>query len=265
MNGRILVTGGTGMLGQLLVPRLTQAGPVRVLSRSGGRTPDGVETVRCDLASGEGIEAAMTGVETVVHCAGSAKGDEVKARNLMEAVSRTDAAHVVYISVVGADRIPVVSAVDRMQYGYFQSKFAAEQVIAGSGVPFTILRATQFHNLIYAVAHQMARLPVLPAPAVSFQPIDAGEVADRLAELALGAPQGLVSEMGGPRIYALGDLMRSYLQATGRRRPVLPLWQAGRAARAFREGANLTPERAVGTRSWEDYLAERAASGVSAR
>lgn len=263
MDGRILVTGGTGTLGRLLVPQLMKGRPVRVLSRRGSEGSDGVGIVKGDLASGEGIEAAVAGVDTIVHCAGSAKGDEVKARNLMRAATRAGVAHVVYISVVGADRIPIVSAADRMQYGYFQSKFAAEQLIAASGVPFTTVRATQFHDLVFAVAQQMAKLPVLPAPAVAFQPIDARDVADRLAELAFGEPAGLVKEMGGPRVYTLADLMRSYLQATGRRRPVLPVWQPGKAARAFRAGANLTPENASGRRTWEEFLAERA--GVPVR
>ncbi|KPV47693.1 hypothetical protein SE17_42070, partial [Kouleothrix aurantiaca] len=98
---------------------------------------------------------------------------------------------------------------------------------------------------------------------------DAGEVAARMAELALGAPAGLVPDMGGPRIYPMNELMRSYLHATGRRRPAIPLWLPGQGARAIRNGANLAPEHAVGRRSWEEFLAERVpapgANALSAR
>src|SRR5918998_219520 len=122
MTSPILVTGGTGTLGQHVVRRLREAGcDVRVLSRSSREAEDGVRFMTCDLDTGEGIEAAVDGTETIVHLAGSAKGDEGKARNLVQAASRTGAPHLVYISVVGAERIPVVSGVDRNMFGYFGS------------------------------------------------------------------------------------------------------------------------------------------------
>jgi len=255
----VLVTGGTGTLGRLVVARLQDAGcDVRVLSRHRHEGGDGIEFVTGDLATGEGIEPAVDGAGTIVHCAGGSKGDEDKARNLVRAASRAGAAHVVYISVVGADRIPIVSRVDRVMFGYFGSKLAAERIVADSGLPFTTLRATQFHDLILTVAQQMAKLPVIPVPAgFRFQPIDAGEVAARLTELALGEPAGLVPDMGGPRAYPLADLLRGYLRARHRHRPIVPLRQPGKAARALRAGANLAPDQAVGHRTWEDFLAER--------
>src|SRR5215211_4789581 len=148
MAAPVLVTGGTGTLGRLVVPRLRAAGcRVRVLSRH-GHEPDGsIEYMIGDLAAGQGLERAVDGVGTIMHLAGSAKGDDTKARNLALAASRSGVRHLVYISVVGADRIPVVSGVDRTMFGYFAAKRAAEQVIAGSGVPWTTLRATQFHDL----------------------------------------------------------------------------------------------------------------------
>jgi uncharacterized protein YbjT (DUF2867 family) len=261
MTSPVLVTGGTGTLGRLIVPRLRDAGcEVRVLSRTRHEAADGIEFFAGDLGTGEGIEPAVDGAGTIVHCAGSAKGDEDKARNLVRAASRTGAPHLVYISVVGADRIPIVSRVDRAMFGYFGYKLAAERVIADSGLPFTTLRATQFHDLVLMVAQQMAKLPVLPAPAFRCQPIDADEVAARLTELALGEPAGLVPDMGGPRVYPMADLLRGYLRATHRRRPIVPLRQPGKAAQAFRDGANLAPEHAVGQRTWEDFLTERFAS-----
>jgi uncharacterized protein YbjT (DUF2867 family) len=255
----ILVTGGTGTLGRLVVRRLRDAGlEVRVLSRRGRADGEGIEVVTGDLDTGEGIDAAVAGAEIIVHCAGSSKGDEDKARNLVRAAARAGAPHLVYISVVGADRVPVVSGVDRALFGYFASKLAAERVVADSGLPWTTLRATQFHELMLMVARQMARLPVIPLPAgIRFQPVDAGEVAARLAELALGAPAGLVPDLAGPKVYRADTLLRGYLRATHRRRPIVPIWLPGKAARALREGANLAPERAVGRRTWEEFLADR--------
>lgn len=163
--------------------------------------------------------------------------------------------------------IPMAGAIDRAMFGYFGAKHAAERIIAESGVPWTILRATQFHDLTFKTVEQMAKLPLIPVPSgFRFQPIDSGEVADRIVELALGAPAGLVPDLGGPPAYEMGELVRRYLRASGRRqRPILSLRVPGRAAAAFRGGANLAPDRAVGRRTWEDFLAERLSSRSVAR
>ena len=259
MNAPMLVTGGTGTLGRLVLPLLRDAGrTVRVLSRGAHEPADGIEFVVGDLATGEGVEAAATGVETIVHCAGSAKGDEDKARNLVQAATRAGARHLVYISVVGADRIPVVSGIDRAMFGYFAAKRAAEEIVAGSGLPWTTLRATQFHDLALMTARQLAKLPVIPVPSgFRFQPVDTAEVAARLAELALGEPSGLAPDIAGPRVYELAELIRGYLTAAGKRRLLVPVPLPGKAAGAIRAGANLALDHATGKRTWEDFLAER--------
>jgi len=271
----ILVTGGTGTLGRRVVPLLRDAGcEVRVLSRHGheelsnaGRAPlrqatrrDGVRYVTGDLTTGEGVDAAVAeaGAGTIVHLAGTQKGDGDKARHLVRAASRAGAEHLVYISVVGAERVPVRSAVDRAMFGYFASKRDAEEVVEGSGLPWTTLRAAQFHSLVYLVVRQAAKLPIIPVPAgMRFQPVDEGDVAARLVELALGKPAGLVPDMAGPRVYGMDELIRSYLAATHRRRLLLRVPLGGRAYRAYRAGANLAPDGTLGTRTWEEYLAAR--------
>jgi uncharacterized protein YbjT (DUF2867 family) len=257
-NGPILVTGGTGTLGRLVVLRLRDAGcEVRVLSRRSREAGEGIEFVTGDLATTEGIEAAVEGAEIIVHCAGSTKGDEDKALNLIRAASRAGARHLVFISVVGADKIPIASGIDRAMFGYFGSKLAAERLVTDSGLPWTTLRATQFHDLILKTAQQMTRMPVVPVPVGRFQPVDAGEVAARLVELALGAPAGLVPDLAGPRVYEMAELVRGYMRAHGKRRPIMPVRLPGKAARAVRAGANLAPDRAVGRRTWEEFLAEQ--------
>ena len=257
---KALVTGGTGTLGRLVVPRLQDAGcDVRVLTRHSQKSVANIEFATGDLATGEGIEAAVQETDIIVHCAGSSKGDEDKARRLVRAASQSGTRHLVNISVIGADRIPVASRIDRAMFGYFSSKLAAERVVADSGLPWTTLRAAQFHDLILMVVRALAKLPVVPVPAgFKFQPIDAGDVADRLVELATGTPSGLVPDVAGPRVYETAELVRTYLQTHGKRRPIVRLWVPGKAARAIRAGANLAPERAVGRRTWEDFLAEQA-------
>ena len=261
-NGNpILVSGGTGTLGRLVVARLLEAGrDVRVLSRGrkGRAATAGVDYVTADLSTGEGVPAAVDGAEVVVHCAGSVKGDATKTRHLLDAASRVGVRHVVYISVVGDERVPMAGRLDRLMFGYFGSKLATDRIVADSGVPWTTLHATQFYDGILTTVTQMARLPIAMVPAGwRFQPIDTGEVAARLAELALGMPAGLVPDMAGPRSYELADLLRTYLRATHRRRLIVQLPMPGAAARAVRGGAILAPDRAVGHKTWEDFLAER--------
>ncbi|HEX3790604.1 MAG TPA: SDR family oxidoreductase [Pseudonocardiaceae bacterium] len=248
MTAPILLTGGTGTLGRRVLPCLRAAGAtVRVLSRHEHEPTDGVEYVLGDLATGRGVAAAAAGVRTILHCAGTAKGDDHKARALVEAA--TDAEHVVFISVVGADQD---------SFGYFAAKSAAERIIAESGTPWSTLRATQFYDSILAVVRQLAKLPVIPVPAgFRFQPVDTDEVAARLAGLALGAPAGLVPDLAGPTVHELADLVRDYLAVTHRRRPILPVRLPGKAARAFRAGVNLAPDQPLGRRSWAMFLADR--------
>ncbi len=255
MTSPILLTGGTGTLGRLVVPRLREAGcHVRVLSRRSHQSGDGIEYVTADLLEEEGIEPAVEGAEIIVHLAGGAKGDEEATRNLVRAASRAGVQHLVYISVIGADRVPLA---------WFRSKLAAEQIVADSGLPWTTLRAAQFHDLVLTVVQKMGKLPVIPIPGgLRFQPVDAGEVAARLVELTLDKPAGLVPDLAGPEVYGMVDLIRGYLRARGKRRLMMPVRMPGKAGRAYRAGENLTLETAtVGKRTWEDFLAERLASG----
>jgi uncharacterized protein YbjT (DUF2867 family) len=239
----ILVTGGTGTLGRLVSERLRADGhEVRVLSRH-------TQPYAVDLRKGgAGLEAAVTGVDTIVHCATTQTGgDEKAAGNLVAAARRAGVGHLVYISIVGVDRVP---------YPYYRTKFAVEKLIEESGLGWTVLRATQFHDLLVMVFKALAKLPVMLLPGrLSDQPVEVAEVAARLAELAAGAPAGRVEDMGGPEIRTFESLARAYLKATGRRRAVVnvPLW--GKAYRAFRSGGHLAPEHAVGKGTFEEYLA----------
>lgn len=261
MAAPVLLTGGTGTLGRLVTPLLRERGyAVRILSRSTHERSEGVEYVVGDLSRGTGLAAAVKEVETIIHCGGSSKGDDVKTRHLVEAAVSAGRPHLVYISVVGADRVPMASTVDRLAFGYYGAKAAAERVVVESGLPWTTLRATQFHDLVLATVAGLTRLPVAPVlSGIRFQPVDAGEVASRLVELALGRPAGLVPDLGGPATYSMAELVHGYLARVGKRRSLLPIRLPGKAARAMRAGANLAPDHALGRRTWEEFLAERLA------
>ena len=247
--GTMLVTGGTGTLGRQVVPLVQAAGwKVRVLSRHAQDRGDGIEYVAADLMQGDGLDAAVEGAEVVVHLAGGPKGDDIGTRNLVQAAERAGVRHLVHISVTAVDQLPLT---------YFKSKLGAEQAVRRSSVPWTVLRAAQFHDFALRTARAMAKLPVLPVPGgVRFQPVDARDVAERLVELALGEPAGLVPDVVGPKVYTVGELAQDYLKATGRRRLSLPIRVPGKAGKVYRAGGNLTLSGAhVGTHTWEDFLA----------
>src|SRR5260370_10091272 len=194
-SGLIVVTGGTGGLGRRVVARLRDQGRnVRVLSRHPGDPQEGVEYMAGDLVTNQGVEAAISGAEIVVHCAGvgKIKEDTAQAQNLIAAAKLAGVRHLVGISVVGAERVPVRRAVDRLMFAYFASQRAKEQVIEQSGLPLTNLRATQFYDgFILAIVCAMSKLPIVPLPAgTRFQTLDADEGAGALAQLALRAPPG---------------------------------------------------------------------------
>ena len=211
MNAPLLVTGGTGNIGSRVVPLLREAGrDIRILSRHPRADEPGIQHLVGDTVAGRGLAAALERVDVVVHLAGGAKGDEIAARNLAAAAREAGVQHLVLISVIGADRMPI---------GYFRAKAEAERVIAESGVPWTVLRAAQLHDFVLPVARGMARMPLLPIPGgLRFEPVHRDEVAARLAELALGAPAGRVADLAGPEVLDIGQLVATLAEVTGARR-----------------------------------------------
>ncbi|GAA1568312.1 hypothetical protein GCM10009789_22130 [Kribbella sancticallisti] len=174
----ILVTGGTGVLGRPTVARLRSAGhDVRVLSRKRG---PGLMTG--DLSTGEGVREAVNGVDTVLHLATSlGKGDVEQTRQLLEIARPSGVEHLILISIVGVDRIPLP---------YYRHKLEGERLVTESPIPYSVLRATQFHHLVDLVLSAQRFSPVLLAPSVTLQPIAAEDVAERLAEVVAAQPGG---------------------------------------------------------------------------
>jgi uncharacterized protein YbjT (DUF2867 family) len=247
---RVLVTGGTGVLGRQLVDRLEGRVEVRILSR---KPADRAGFVQGDLNTGKGLAEALDGVDVIAHCASAADyfrpmRDVEQTRQLIKASASTRP-HIVYISIVGVDRIP---------FGYYRAKLASEKLIEQSGSPWTTLRTTQFHDLALLFLVLATKGPVALVPrGLRGQPVDVGEVADRLAELVLGSPAGRVSDLGGPEVLNAETMVQRFQELAGRRRPLLRLPLFGRVAAGFRDGHHLAPGGAQGKRTFEHYLRER--------
>jgi uncharacterized protein YbjT (DUF2867 family) len=259
MTVRVLVTGGSGTLGRAVLRRLLDgggpdgAGGVRALSRRPRSAIGGETWVAGDLTTGEGIADAVRDVDVVVHCATNARrpADDIAGTGrLIEALEAAGSPHLIYVSIVGIDRVPLP---------YYKTKLAVEGLVERSSVPWTILRATQFHDLARTFVSALARLPVMLLPAgMSLQPVDVTDVADRLADLVAAPATGRATDLGGPQVRTLKDLARAYLAAEGKRRPILGVRLPGAILRAYREGYHLTPEHADGRITFEEFLRKRA-------
>ncbi|WP_431967162.1 SDR family oxidoreductase [Nocardia sp. bgisy134] len=241
----ILVTGGTGALGRHIVSLLREEGhDVRVLSRR-----PGAGTHVGDLQTGEGVAEAVAGVDAVVHAASDFRkfgGPDIEqTRNLLAAAK--DVGHLLYVSIVGIDRIP---------FRYYRNKLACEQVITESSVPHTILRATQFHELIAEILQRVEGLPIAPLPLdFRFQPVATVDVAARIAELIQGPPLGRAPDFGGPEVLTMAELAEVWRAERSRPRRIVRLPLPGKVARGFRAGDNTCPDHADGVQKWAQYAA----------
>lgn len=230
---RVVVTGGLGALGSLVVEHLRRAGHDAVpASRRTG----------VDLVTGTGLDAVLDGADAVVHTADTTKPWQFRSvteggtRRLAQAVASMDRpAHLVAISIVGCDRSP---------YAYYRAKTRAEYAIEGAGIPATVLRATQFHSLVAAIARATTKGPVaFSIRRVEFQPVDREFVAARLSALALGPPPSgfrRVVDVAGPERLTMGRLARLVAAHELRRSPrIVSVPAVGGSLRALAAGHGL--------------------------
>jgi len=263
------VVGGTGELGGNVVAALAaHGGEVVAISRNrpapgtpaalaieahGGR----VEHRSADIGSGEGLAAALEGVEVVVNAVGDQRGRrEVLVegtRRLLAAEAAAGGGHHVAISIVGCDR---------SQVGYHRTTLEQERVVCDGPVPWTVLRATQFHSLVARVFAATARVGLVPSGGGILQPIDPAVVAGRLADAALTDPAGRLSDVAGPQVRTMRELAADWRAHAGRRLLPLPLPGVGSFGRALRDGVLCAPNAAVAGPSFAQWLVARDATGV---
>ena len=252
----VLVTGGAGMLGNKVVKELTETGyNVRIMSRK--RQPANLlsttEWAQADLETGQGITNAVDGIDVIVHAASSPfkhtrQIDVDGTRILLDQARAAGITHVIYISIVGIDRIP---------YYYYRAKLAAEELVKTSDIPWSILRATQFHYLIdlfFQAATKPPLVSLLPTD-LRCQSIADSEVASRLCELVVAGPRGRLPDLGGPEVLTAGEMARTWMMVRGIQRRVLPLHLPGKVAQGFRRGYNTCPDQPVrGHITWTEWV-----------
>lgn len=236
----VLITGGTGRLGRHAVAALrSRTADLRILSRRPGD-----DHVVADLSTGEGLVAALDGVDTVLHLATTRSKDVPQTQRLLDAMA-SSGAHLIFISIVGVDRIP---------YGYYRDKVASEKLIEASGVAFTIIRVTQFHGFVNEVLEAQRRLPVTVILPVSAQTIHMPEVAQRLADLVEAGPSGRVADLGGPEQLTLRQYAQQWQAARGVRRPIWSVRLPGATMAAFRAGHHMCGLPGEGRVTYREYL-----------
>ncbi|HEV3233240.1 MAG TPA: NAD(P)H-binding protein [Candidatus Dormibacteraeota bacterium] len=254
----VLVTGGTGALGSEVVKRLLAGGAdVRITSRRADATaPDGVEVVQANLGSGEGFERAVDGADAIVHLATSftrSHADVDGTAQLLAKAKRAGVVNFLFTSIVGIDREPIGS------YPYYRTKLETERVVEASGVPWTILRATQFHSLALRALQASDRLPwQWIVSDARFQLVDPGDVAEHVIDAIEGRAKGRLPDIAGPKEESMETIARAYMRHRGSRKPLLKTWIDFGFGRGFVAGQNLAPaDRQVGKVSWEDFLSLR--------
>lgn len=266
---RAAVFGGTGDLGGHVVAELAARGEeVVVVSRNppASGTPaalalgERVVHRRADVHSGAGLVEALDGVEVVVNAVGDARGRrEVLVdgtRRLLEAERAAGVGHHVAISIVGCDRSPI---------GYHRVTYEQERLVADGSVPFSTLRATQFHGLLKRVFAAAGRIRGVPTGSGLLQPIDSAVVARRLADAAQAAPAGRLPDVAGPRVQTVGELADAWRAHTGRRLLSLPIPGVGGVGRVLREGTICNREAAADGPTFAEWLAgDRAGVRASA-
>jgi len=253
---RIAVAGGTGAVGTHVVEVARSRGhEVVVLSRATG----------VDLVAGTGVADALAGVDAVVDVASVQTLKDTKSREFFGAVTRTllaaevaaGVAHHVALSIVGIDEAP---------HGYYAGKVLQEQLVTDGAVPWTILRATQFHEFASQVHGQVTLGPLVVVPRMRSQTVAAVDVAERLVDLVEAGPSGRVADLGGPEVAAMPDLVRAWARVTGDRRRVVAVPLPGALGKAMRDGTLVTgPGADHGATTFQQWLATLTQQGAGAR
>jgi uncharacterized protein YbjT (DUF2867 family) len=248
----VLVTGGTGALGRHVVTQLRNRGHrARILSRN---PKSHIDAVPGDLSTGAGLQKAVAGMDAIIHAATQISKlqatDVVGTRRLLAMAREVGVKHVVYVSIANMEGVA---------YPYYKFKLATEAIVQENIVPWSILRATQFHTLMETFLEAFSKPPFLATVPFrwQFQPVDPSEVAARLVEVVVKEPAGRVPDFGGPEPRVFKDIAESWLKARKLDKKLVPLPIPLKFSRQFASGDLLTPDHKEGKITFEQYLAEK--------
>ncbi|MBW2937135.1 NAD(P)H-binding protein [Aureisphaera sp. CAU 1614] len=252
---KVLVTGGTGTLGRAIVNLLIRKGfHTSVLSSSNAPDlPYSVKIFKGNLTIKDSLKEAVSGSDIIIHCATNPLNpnaiDIEGTKNLLSHVNKFQPKHLVYISIVG---------IDKSSYPYYQAKREVENMIKDSNFSWSILRTTQFHDLVlnYFLLpfDKGGGTPIKVPKNLRFQSIDIMDVAKTLIEIATGTPLNSTLTIGGPEILSIEEMGRIYLKVLKRNDEIQSELIENELYEIFRSGINLYPSQVSGIISWEDYL-----------
>lgn len=242
---KILITGGTGTLGKKVCELLdAQHIPYVVGTR---RKSENNHLVTMDLIQNTGISEAVVGKELIFHLATDLKKDTEATQNLLKALGGQSKVHLVYISIVGIEDIP---------FSYYRQKLASEKAIKQSGIPHTIVRATQFHEFAHGIIANLLkyRIGILPKKIV-LQTIDVSLVAKELVSVSQKTPENKTYELGGAEILNFGQMADIWLKLTGKHRWIINIPIPGKLGKALRYGSLTTRFRKPESSRYKHWLA----------
>ncbi|KQU63723.1 nmra-like family protein [Bacillus sp. Leaf406] len=248
---RILVTGSTGRLGSAVLNQLKER-ECCVLMTSRRKPPeysDRFDWVYSDMLSGEGLEEAARDIDVVIHTATSPmkKTKEIEVSGLTNFLSKlTHIKHFIYPSIVGIEDIP---------YNYYKHKHEAEEVLKHSNIPYTIVRATQFHSFVDSLFLSKPFLKGYFIPGnIKFQTVDVGEFANHLIDLTEKGPQGRTGDFAGPKVMTLREMADLKIGMSNKPSRVYNVALPGKLYKSLLEGKNTNPTQNVGSVTFEDFL-----------
>lgn len=252
---KILVTGGTGTLGSCFEQlALGEGMDIRIASRN---KPAEMKSEWCflDVETGEGLKEALKDVDVVFHTATSpVRNSDVidvgGTKKLLAVCKEQKIKHFIYPSIVGIDKIPMK---------YYESKVQVENLVQASDLPYTILRATQFHNLVEKLFDAFLRFPVTILPTkMQFQTIAVEEVAAVIVDVCKRGPQGMAEDIGGPEIMTVKEMHAIWQSFLPKRRRLVPLYLPVPVIRGFVKGYNTKSDIRRGQITWKDWLKDKA-------
>ena len=255
MKKKLLVTGGSGTLGSAIIKQAIEDGryEVRTISTDPGKHsfPKECRVFKSDLTTANGLEHALKDVQLIIHCASSVTDpqhvDFDGTANLIAVLDRSVFENLEFVSIAG---------IDHTDHPYYMMKLKVEQLIAGSGILYSILRATQFHEYVVDFIKSLKATDhdINVPSGLKFQTIAVPELAEILLAMVTAKASGAITTVGGPEIMALEHMAADYLNAIGSQQQLNMVDASQPREFRFRTGANLVPDSKFGKITWARFL-----------